>query len=150
MAADVVDRAARRLGGLRRDGGQVSTSRTADLPLLGADGYHALWTNRADLARRHGISVGVLEHLLERYGSLAFDVPHEESSGVRKHDESTRIPADLRRGSACGHTRATGAVAQDRHQSNWSMDQCAIHMGEPRTMPSGPSRHLPHFAARRT
>jgi glycerol-3-phosphate dehydrogenase len=70
MAADVVDRAARRLGGLRRTGGQVAGSRTEDLPLLGADGFHPMWTNRADLARRHGVSVGVVEHLLERYGTL--------------------------------------------------------------------------------
>ena len=74
MAADVVDRAAHRLGGLRSSGGLVPASRTGDLSLLGADGYHPLWTNRADVARRHGISVGVLEHLLERYGSLAFEV----------------------------------------------------------------------------
>lgn len=67
MAADVVDRAVRRLGGGRR-------SRTADLPLLGADGYPALWRDRADLARRHGVPVGVVEHLLERYGSLALEV----------------------------------------------------------------------------
>jgi glycerol-3-phosphate dehydrogenase len=70
MAADVVDRAARRLGGLRATGGRVASSRTADLPLLGADGYGPMWTRRADLARRHGVSVGVVEHLLERYGSL--------------------------------------------------------------------------------
>ncbi len=70
MAADVVDRAARRLGGLARHGGRVRSSRTADLPLLGADGYAAMWGNRADLARRHGISVGAVEHLLERYGTL--------------------------------------------------------------------------------
>jgi glycerol-3-phosphate dehydrogenase len=70
MAADVVDRAARRLGGLRRQGGSVADSSTDDLPLLGADGYHPMWTNRADLARRHGVSVGVVEHLLERYGTL--------------------------------------------------------------------------------
>lgn len=67
MAADVVDRAARRLGGVR-------PSRTDQLPLLGADGYAAMWRDRADLARRHGIPVGVLEHLLERYGTLAIEV----------------------------------------------------------------------------
>jgi glycerol-3-phosphate dehydrogenase len=67
MAADVVDRVAHRLGA-------VPASRTADLPLLGADGFHPLWTNRADLARRHGVSAGVLEHLLERYGSLTFEL----------------------------------------------------------------------------
>ncbi|MEV0393164.1 glycerol-3-phosphate dehydrogenase/oxidase [Polymorphospora rubra] len=63
MAEDVVDRAARRLGGAR-------PSRTADLPLLGADGYAAMWRDRADLARRHGMPGGVVEHLLERYGTL--------------------------------------------------------------------------------
>jgi glycerol-3-phosphate dehydrogenase len=74
MAADVVDLAARRLGGLASRGGAVPASRTADLPLLGADGFHPLWTNRADFARRHGISVGVAEHLLERYGSLVVEI----------------------------------------------------------------------------
>ena len=48
----------------------MSASRTTDLPLLGADGYHHMWTNRADVARRHGVSVGAMEHLLERYGTL--------------------------------------------------------------------------------
>ncbi|GLY23486.1 FAD-dependent oxidoreductase [Micromonospora sp. NBRC 101691] len=67
MAGDVVDRAARRLGNVR-------PSRTADLPLLGADGYAAMWRDRADLARRHGVPVGVVEHLLERYGSLTLDL----------------------------------------------------------------------------
>ncbi|HEX5598002.1 MAG TPA: glycerol-3-phosphate dehydrogenase/oxidase [Micromonosporaceae bacterium] len=67
MAADVVDRAARRLGWAR-------PSRTADLPLLGADGYAAMWRDRADLARRHGVPVGVVEHLLERYGTLTVEL----------------------------------------------------------------------------
>ena len=68
MAADVVDRAARRLGT------PVRPSRTDQLPLLGADGYPAMWRDRADVARRHGVPVGVLEHLLERYGTLAMEV----------------------------------------------------------------------------
>ncbi|HEX6498072.1 MAG TPA: glycerol-3-phosphate dehydrogenase/oxidase [Micromonosporaceae bacterium] len=68
MAADVVDKAARRLGP------HVAASRTDQLPLLGADGYGTLWTNRADLARRHGLAVGAVEHLLERYGSLTLEL----------------------------------------------------------------------------
>ncbi|HZO63746.1 MAG TPA: glycerol-3-phosphate dehydrogenase/oxidase [Kribbellaceae bacterium] len=68
MAADVVDRAARRLGGT------VPPSRTAQVPLLGADGYAAMWRDRADLARRHEVPAGVVEHLLERYGTLAVEV----------------------------------------------------------------------------
>ncbi len=68
MAADVVDRAARRLG---RSGAR---SRTDQLPLIGADGYAHLWRDRADLARRHGLSLGVIEHLLERYGSVVHEL----------------------------------------------------------------------------
>ena len=48
MAADVIDRAARRLGP------DVPASHTDQLPLLGADGYRPLWSQRADVARRHG------------------------------------------------------------------------------------------------
>lgn len=67
MAQDVVDRAARRLPSAR-------PSATARLPLLGADGWHGMWRDRADLARRHGVSAGAVEHLLERYGSLTMEV----------------------------------------------------------------------------
>jgi glycerol-3-phosphate dehydrogenase len=77
MAADVIDRVMRRLGpssGVSAAPGQQARSATDRLPLLGADGYAAMWTNRADIARRRGVSVGLLEHLLERYGSLATEV----------------------------------------------------------------------------
>jgi glycerol-3-phosphate dehydrogenase len=67
MAADVVNLAARRLRG-------TPPSRTADVPLLGADGFCAAWKARTEIARRHGVSAGVVEHLLERYGTLATDV----------------------------------------------------------------------------
>ncbi|MEV6842564.1 glycerol-3-phosphate dehydrogenase/oxidase [Actinoplanes sp. NPDC051411] len=65
MAADVIDRAMQRLGGPRRP------SHTDQLPLLGADGYAAAWRDRQDTARRHGVTAGVVEHLLERYGTLS-------------------------------------------------------------------------------
>jgi glycerol-3-phosphate dehydrogenase len=68
MAADVVDRAVRRLGVHAR------RSRTDELPLLGADGYARLRRDPAALALRYHVSVGVVEHLLDRYGSLATDV----------------------------------------------------------------------------
>ncbi len=68
MAADVIDRAARRLGP------GVPRSRTDQLPLLGADGFTAAWRDRADLARRHHVPVGALEHLLERYGTLSTEL----------------------------------------------------------------------------
>ena len=39
------------------------------VPLLGADGFTARWNQRHLLARRAGVHVVVLEHLLQRYGS---------------------------------------------------------------------------------
>jgi glycerol-3-phosphate dehydrogenase len=70
MAVDVIDRVVRRLGGPAAR----NPSGTDKLPLLGADGYATMWTNRADIARRRGVSVGLLEHLLERYGTLATEI----------------------------------------------------------------------------
>jgi glycerol-3-phosphate dehydrogenase len=67
MASDVVNLAARRLR-------NTPPSRTEHVALLGADGYHVAWSARAETARRHGVSVGVVEHLLERYGSLTTEV----------------------------------------------------------------------------
>jgi glycerol-3-phosphate dehydrogenase len=67
MAKDAVDVAARRLR-------NVPPSRTDELVLLGGDGYSAAWSARAATARRHGVSVGVVEHLLERYGTLTTEV----------------------------------------------------------------------------
>jgi len=72
MAADVVDHAVRRLGD--GPGGHRRRSRTDQLPLLGADGYAQLLRHREQVALRHGVSVGVAEHLIERYGSVATDV----------------------------------------------------------------------------
>ena len=68
MAADVVDHAVHRLGL------PALPSRTEHLPLLGADGYQQLLRGREAVALRHGLSVGVLEHLIERYGSIAREV----------------------------------------------------------------------------
>ena len=68
MAADVVDRAVRRLGGgaARRVPPTCRCSAPTATP--------AMWRDRADLARRHGVPVGVVEHLLERYGTLTLDL----------------------------------------------------------------------------
>jgi glycerol-3-phosphate dehydrogenase len=69
MAADVVDHAVRRLGATT-----VPGSRTDELPLLGADGYLRMRRDPGALAMRSRIPVDVVEHLLDRYGSLATDV----------------------------------------------------------------------------
>ncbi|MGH3918069.1 MAG: glycerol-3-phosphate dehydrogenase/oxidase [Pseudonocardiaceae bacterium] len=68
MAADAVDAAAPDLPG------RVASSITDKVPLLGADGYHAL-INQADaLAARHGLHPYRLRHLLDRYGSAVHHV----------------------------------------------------------------------------
>lgn len=68
MAADAVNAAVPDLPG------RVASSITDKVPLLGADGYHAL-VNQADaLAARHGLHPYRLRHLLDRYGSAVHQV----------------------------------------------------------------------------
>ncbi|GER21751.1 FAD-dependent oxidoreductase [Zafaria cholistanensis] len=68
MARDAVDEAVRAMDL------QVPPSCTADIPLLGAEGYKAAWNSRHRMARAAGVHVARVEHLLGRYGSLARDV----------------------------------------------------------------------------
>ncbi|QWF79371.1 Glycerol-3-phosphate dehydrogenase 2 [Amycolatopsis sp. CA-230715] len=68
MAADAVDAAAPDLPG------RTQPSITDKVPLIGADGYHAL-VNQADhLAGQHGLHPYRVRHLLDRYGSLVHEV----------------------------------------------------------------------------
>ncbi|MEV0961098.1 glycerol-3-phosphate dehydrogenase/oxidase [Streptomyces sp. NPDC049910] len=64
MAKDAVDEA---VHGLDR---RVAECVTEDVPLLGAEGYRALWNARARIAERAGLHVARVEHLLNRYGSM--------------------------------------------------------------------------------
>ncbi|WP_236242900.1 glycerol-3-phosphate dehydrogenase/oxidase [Streptomyces sp. CC228A] len=64
MAKDAVDEA---VHGLDR---RVAACVTEDVPLLGAEGYRALWNARARISARTGLHVARVEHLLNRYGSL--------------------------------------------------------------------------------
>jgi glycerol-3-phosphate dehydrogenase len=64
MAKDAVDAAVRELDL------KVPASCTEDVPLLGAEGYHALWNARPLLVRETGLRDLQVEHLLNRYGSL--------------------------------------------------------------------------------
>ena len=68
MARDAVDLAARNLD--RR----VPPSPTAELPLLGADGYAALRNRKAALARASGLHEARIERLLSRYGAEVEDL----------------------------------------------------------------------------
>jgi glycerol-3-phosphate dehydrogenase len=72
MAKDVVDEAVHALETqLDR---RVAPCVTENVPLLGAEGYHARWNQRHQLAADHGLHVVRIEHLLGRYGSLADEV----------------------------------------------------------------------------
>ncbi|RSS56097.1 glycerol-3-phosphate dehydrogenase/oxidase [Streptomyces sp. WAC07061] len=68
MAKDAVDEAVRGLDE------KVPPCVTDRVPLLGADGYLALWNSRHRLAERSGLHVARIEHLLNRYGSLASEL----------------------------------------------------------------------------
>jgi glycerol-3-phosphate dehydrogenase len=68
MAEDAVDAAVRNLPQ------RVPSSVTDRTPLLGAQGWHALWNRRRKLADEVGLHVSRVEHLLGRYGSMITEV----------------------------------------------------------------------------
>ena len=68
MAEDAVDAAARNLPQ------RVPDSVTDKTPLLGAEGFHALWNRRRRLAEETGLHVSRVEHLLGRYGSMITEI----------------------------------------------------------------------------
>jgi glycerol-3-phosphate dehydrogenase len=72
MAKDAIDAAVNALETV--NGKKVPQSVTDDTPLLGAEGYHALWNARSQLAQRSGLHEARIEHLLDRYGSLVHEV----------------------------------------------------------------------------
>ena len=49
---------------------RVPASTTAEIPLLGAEGYQAAWNKRGRIARAFGLHTVRVEHLLNRYGTL--------------------------------------------------------------------------------
>ena len=68
MAADAVDAAGVDLSG------RLQPSITDQVPLLGADGYHALVNQADQLGARYGLHPYRVRHLLDRYGSLIHEV----------------------------------------------------------------------------
>lgn len=64
MAQDAIDEAVAALDG------KVSRSITADIALLGAEGYHAAWNKRGKIAHAFGVHKVRIEHLLNRYGVM--------------------------------------------------------------------------------
>ena len=68
MAKDAIDEAVNAMDG------KIPESVTENIPLLGAEGYLAMWNGRHRLAKKTGLHVVRVEHLLNRYGSLAPEV----------------------------------------------------------------------------
>jgi glycerol-3-phosphate dehydrogenase len=68
MARDAVDAVAR---GLEQ---AVPASVTHVTELMGAEGYRALWNQRARIASQSGLHPARVEHLLRRYGSLIHEL----------------------------------------------------------------------------
>ncbi|KQY06835.1 glycerol-3-phosphate dehydrogenase [Mycobacterium sp. Root135] len=72
MAKDAVDEAVHGLG--ENFDRRVPPSITEDVPLLGAEGYRAMWNARSQLAAESGLDEVRITHLLNRYGSMVGDV----------------------------------------------------------------------------
>jgi glycerol-3-phosphate dehydrogenase len=157
MAADVIDMAVRRLGGTRR------RSRTDELPLLGADGYPAAWRDRQDTARRHGVTTGVIEHLLERYGTLSMHLlamiaaePELATplAGAPEYLAAEVAYAALAEGAL--HlddvlTRRTRISIETAHRGTESAEHAAVLMGEALGWDSAVrEREVEHYLARVT
>jgi glycerol-3-phosphate dehydrogenase len=68
MARDAVDAAVRGLDA------RVAPSATHVTPLIGADGFHALWNWRHKLAAESGLHVARIEHLLRRHGTRTHEL----------------------------------------------------------------------------
>ncbi|HET7326829.1 MAG TPA: glycerol-3-phosphate dehydrogenase/oxidase [Nocardioidaceae bacterium] len=68
MAADAVDLAARDISR------HVPPSTTEHIPLVGAEGYHAMVNQAHAIADGHGLSPWQVHRLLDRYGTLTPDV----------------------------------------------------------------------------
>ncbi|SFS02285.1 glycerol-3-phosphate dehydrogenase [Agrococcus baldri] len=81
MGKDAIDEVATSLDG------KVPESCTADIPLLGAEGYKAAWNKRSKIARAFGLHKHRIEHLLNRYGTLT-----DELLDMIRKDESLAEP----------------------------------------------------------
>jgi glycerol-3-phosphate dehydrogenase len=68
MAKDAIDAAVSALDG------RIPASVTEDIALVGGEGYQALWNQRDAIARRSGLHRVRIEHLLNRFGTLAEEV----------------------------------------------------------------------------
>ncbi|XKH53604.1 glycerol-3-phosphate dehydrogenase/oxidase [Citricoccus nitrophenolicus] len=105
MAADAVDAAVRAAGAqdtgpltgrdVTGSGEGVPASCTADLPLLGAQGWTPAWNRRLLLAVDSGLPAAVVESLLHRYGSGAPEVIRLAVASPELAEELPGLPGHL-------------------------------------------------------
>ena len=92
MAVDAVDHA------LGEALARAHPSTTADLPLVGAAGYHELAARAGDIARERGWTLARVTHLLDRYGDetpALLELIDSDDGAARRYGEP------LARASAC-------------------------------------------------
>ncbi|VXB82346.1 glycerol-3-phosphate dehydrogenase/oxidase [Frigoribacterium sp. 9N] len=68
MAEDAIDEAVAALDG------RIPSSTTMEIPLIGAEGYHAAWNKRGKIATAFGVHKVRIEHLLNRYGTTTDEI----------------------------------------------------------------------------
>jgi glycerol-3-phosphate dehydrogenase len=68
MAKDAIDAAVDALDG------KIPASTTQEIALVGAEGYQAAWNARGRIAAKTGLHIARIEHLLNRYGTMAEDL----------------------------------------------------------------------------
>ena len=94
MAVDAVDHA------LGEALARAHPSTTADLPLVGAAGYHELAARAGDIARERGWTLARVTHLLDRYGdetpALLELIDSDEGAARRYGEPLARASAFLR------------------------------------------------------
>ncbi len=68
MAKDAINAAVDALDG------KIPDSTTMEIALVGAEGYQAAWNARGRIAAKSGLHIARIEHLLNRYGTMAEDL----------------------------------------------------------------------------
>ncbi|MCP5026288.1 MAG: glycerol-3-phosphate dehydrogenase/oxidase [Actinomycetia bacterium] len=154
MAEDAIDLAVEGLD-------SVSGSVTADLALVGADGWRALVNRRHELARSSGLDEETIDHLLSRHGYETLEVldlvAADPDLGRPVHSGAPYLRAEVIR--ACTHegalhlddvlTRRTRLSIETSHRGVDSADDVAELMGRVLGWDDSTSkRELEHYRAR--
>lgn len=98
MAADVIDAAVDELHQVQPDR-LVPPSLTAEIPVVGAAGFHEMWEAREGLAWASELPVQAVEHLLRRHGDrtpIVLDLIEQDVTlGQRVHPDAPYLRAEV-------------------------------------------------------